>query len=378
MRKIILVTSLLVILFSQFKGHSQNAEKTHHAQLPIYCKECHTCNFPTYENPCLKILPNFTRKKGITVHHAAKDAPEFLKIGILSNRYEPTIFTHKLHAEMASMSGGCIFCHHFNPPGRIAPCRDCHESSSERSDLSKPGLKGAYHRQCLNCHRGWSHKNECQVCHALKGDTSHEVKIDDKEKYKNVIHPKISEPDKKVYQTDYDELPLVTFYHNTHITIYGYGCINCHENETCARCHDTMKITTTTEREPHEACIKCHENSIDNNCEKCHDTKARAPFTHAQTGWALNEQHINLQCRDCHSSKGEFKRLSTNCTSCHSDWKLGIFQHDSAGLILDETHKEFECEECHIGRDFTVLPVCNNCHDEYSFPKNKPGKEMHQ
>ena len=377
MRKIQSVVFIFVILFVQFEVYSQNEDKTHHAQFPLDCKECHTCSAPTYENPCLKIIPEFTRKKGITVHHSAEDAPELLQIGILSNRYEPTIFTHKLHAEMASMSGGCSFCHHFNPPGRVAPCRDCHEPSAERTDLSKPGLKGAYHRQCLNCHREWSHKNECQVCHALKGNEKDEANIDDKEEYKKIVHPKITEPDKKVYQTEYDELPLVTFYHKTHVTTYGYRCIECHENETCTRCHDTIKISTTMEREPHEACIKCHENSIDNKCEKCHDKKERAPFTHGQTGWPLNEQHINLRCGDCHSLNGEFKRLSTNCTSCHANWKLGSFQHDRTGLILDENHVEFECEECHINRNFSSVPVCSNCHDDYYFPKYKPGKEIH-
>ena len=168
---------LAFVIISAASAQSESVR--HHAQMFLDCKECHVCNTPTYEKPCLKIFPEFTRERGITVHHSAEDAPEILKIDGLSKLYEPSIFTHKLHAEMAGMSGGCISCHHHNPPGRIAACRQCHNPYVTGTDLNKPGLKGAYHRQCLNCHRQWSHTNECFVCHAEKSNQFLTAEISD-------------------------------------------------------------------------------------------------------------------------------------------------------------------------------------------------------
>ena len=37
-------------------------------------------------------------------------------------------------------------------------------------DLRQPSLKGAYHRQCINCHLDWSHENACGFCHEQAPD----------------------------------------------------------------------------------------------------------------------------------------------------------------------------------------------------------------
>ena len=354
---------------------AQGGEK-HHAQMDLDCQSCHTCERPTYEKPCLKILPDFTRRKGITVYHSAEDAPELLKIDILANLYEPTIFTHKLHAEMASMSGGCVSCHHFNPPGRIAGCHECHDAKATGTELGKPGLKGAYHRQCLNCHREWSHRNECTVCHAAKGEPDAATLTSVKAALKETRHPAIIEPAQLVYETGDDELPIATFYHDDHAQRYGLKCVDCHQNESCSRCHDTMKKATAAKREAHDNCTNCHAKEVDNDCRYCHDTKAKPRFKHEQTGFSLARYHSGLQCRDCHR-KGEQAQLSQTggiCNNCHRNWNVSNFDHEATGLILDENHIENECEDCHANRNFSAPPVCADCHDDLSYPKDKPGK----
>ena len=54
--------------------------------------------------------------------------------------------------------------------GPILKCSSCHESSRKREDVSIPDLKGAYHRQCMDCHREWSHETGCNSCHTPKKD----------------------------------------------------------------------------------------------------------------------------------------------------------------------------------------------------------------
>lgn len=341
----------------------------HHAQANINCKECHSCEIPTHSNPCLTLFPDF-RREGITIHDTAKDAPELFTIDTLSNIYEPSIFTHKLHAEMAAMSGGCASCHHFNPPGKILSCVNCHEAG-KRTDLSKPGLKGAYHRQCLNCHREWSHTTNCTVCHELKGAG----KVTDKSEFVGKSHEKMQIPFKLVYQTDEDDNPIVTFYHDEHNKMFGIECAECHKNESCSRCHDKSEDAKKVEKDPHENCINCHAESIDDDtkCQKCHSTKEKPRFSHATVGWKLNKFHEKLSCKACHVNN-QFKKQSTNCLSCHKAWKNNQFEHSVTGLKLDENHIDNDCSDCHTDMNFNKKPYCNDCHDNYSFPSQKPGK----
>jgi len=346
---------------------SQSEKIKHHAQAPLDCRECHSCNNPTYKNPCLKIFPDFKRE-GLTIHHSAADAPELFTIDTLSKIYEPSIFTHKLHAEMSAMSGGCASCHHHNPPGRILACIDCHEPSLKRTDLGRPGLKGAYHRQCLNCHREWSQTTNCIVCHAVKGSQQ----IEDKSEFIGKSHPEVSVPSKLVYQTDEEDNPIVTFFHDDHSRLFGLKCVDCHKNESCSRCHDTMKKAAVVEKEAHENCVDCHESEVNDNCTKCHDIKEKAHFNHASVGWKLNKYHKSLNCQTCHIS-AKFTKLNKRCTACHKSWKSGVFDHKVTGLVLDEDHEENECADCHENLNFAKRPTCDECHDDYSYPTQKPG-----
>lgn len=373
MKSYLLILSAIILMIGGINAQSGSVD--HHAKMALDCKSCHVCERPTYEKPCLKIFPEFTRRRGITVYNSVEDAPEILKIDVLSNLYEPTIFTHRLHAEMAGMAGGCISCHHFNPPGRVAACRECHDPAATGTDLSKPGLKGAYHRQCLNCHREWSHTNDCTVCHAVKGDPDAATVSSAKAIYQETRHPKISEPTRLVYTTDDDENPIVTFFHDDHAQRYGLKCTDCHQNETCGRCHDVEK-TVSTQKEPHDNCINCHADEIDNNCTFCHGTKEKPRFDHESTGFSLLRYHSGVDCDKCHGKRGEEYTLkpNRNCNNCHSTWSINNFDHGVTGLVLDENHNENDCTDCHINRNFSAAPSCSDCHEEISYPKEKPGR----
>ena len=115
---------------------------------------------------------------------------------------------------MADMSGGCTYCHHFNPPGKVLACAECHEAALLRDDINKPGLKGAYHRQCLDCHRTWSHKTDCVMCHERKveGQTD-EQELNLKAELIKKSHSAVKVPKKIVKETEYEDGPLVTFFH---------------------------------------------------------------------------------------------------------------------------------------------------------------------
>jgi hypothetical protein len=287
---------------------------------------------------------------------------------------------------MSDMSGGCAICHHNNPEGDILPCADCHSAETKRTDLSKPGLKGAYHRQCLSCHREWSHTTDCSICHALKSSQSETGEITDATDIIGIEHPPIPQPDKILYTTEADEGKLVTFYHDEHIQLYGLACVDCHTEESCSRCHDLSKPTLAEQLEAgkpvkmrhpgedyHDACFSCHE---DNDCGFCHAQKEQKPFNHqTRTGWQLKRYHANVSCQTCHPKRPNFSGLKSRCQNCHQGWNSETFKHASVGLSLDENHIYNDCSDCHTGNSYTAKPSCNNCHDDdIVYPASLPGK----
>jgi hypothetical protein len=68
----------------------------------------------------------------------------------------------------------CQGCHHESPIGENPPlCESCHGAEAAESDLLKPGLRGAYHQQCLGCHESMELKepSDCFGCHPAKQGT---------------------------------------------------------------------------------------------------------------------------------------------------------------------------------------------------------------
>lgn len=373
------IFAILVILYLTISTNAQQSSGKDHTKLNITCKTCHTCDVPTKSDPCLVKCP---RERIVTVYQKPEETPELITINQISDRYSPVYFSHKIHAQMSDMGGGCEGCHHFNTSGPILKCNSCHELSRKRDDVSLPDLKGAYHRQCMDCHREWSHETGCNSCHTPKKNLKDIKKTDIQKKYAGKEHPIVLEPTKLVYETNSDKGKFVTFYHDDHTKKFKLSCTTCHKQESCTKCHDVNKIdknknqkvvTKKTFEEQHKNCISCH--SKEENCSKCHNEKILEPFDHGKkTSWALNKYHINLSCVKCHGSKVPYKKVDSKCSSCHQDWNSEIFNHSVTGLQLDEIHIELSCEDCHIDKNFVVKPNCDNCHENYLFPIQKPGK----
>jgi len=366
---------LSVIVFGLFvlPGFAQD-----HSQMKFDCSLCHACETPTKSNPCLIVCP---REKMMTVHIAPEKSPRIIKMNklkVTEDLYEAVIFSHRAHAEMSEISGGCEMCHHYNPPGNIVACDYCHDLNRQRTDISKPDLKGAYHRQCIDCHSEWDNNVSCESCHELRG--SGKSAFTGKEYRKERIHPEINTPSKLVYKTSEQKGTLVTFFHNEHTGIFGFECKSCHREESCVKCHDVTKSSAKKEislEQKHKKCVSCHDTAVKTGCESCHTKKELKPFNHKiRTGFELKSYHSELSCSNCHPTKTVFTGLISTCTSCHSGWDSITFDHTITGLALDDMHVEFDCADCHNGEDFSKNPSCENCHDDKNYPEDKPGKQV--
>ena len=117
--------------------------------------------------------------------------PETVVIDVLANEYMPSQFPHRkmvqaisLRVEKSNMAkvfhtdqaGLCMGCHHNSPKTPEPPkCASCHSKKGpaigEGLD-GRPGLKGAYHGQCITCHQKMDVKSvaatDCVKCHEKK------------------------------------------------------------------------------------------------------------------------------------------------------------------------------------------------------------------
>lgn len=351
----------------------------------VPCSSCHTCENPAPEDLCLRGCVRALA--AAAAEEFKKRVPDLVILNELEDLYLPVPFDHRGHADMAEMTRGCTVCHHHTPEGAAHPaCRNCHEISPVREDMRKPSLKAAYHRQCLRCHREWSHETACEVCHPPKAGRGRELgmaSLPRKDDIMGRMHPPIPEPETTLYQTKYKHVvgTNVLFRHKEHIHRFGFTCAECHHEDSCSRCHEEGKSEAQrvkTLEEHHSPCAHCHDMESTEKCDHCHHLKGEpvpAPFEHASTGWPLTPYHEDKSCRVCHVSV-RFVKLDRDCNACHGTWSPATFDHATTGQHLDQSHSQSDCEGCHIDRKFDRPPTCDECHEEEEgivFPAKRPG-----
>ncbi|UCD37590.1 MAG: hypothetical protein JSW54_12295 [Fidelibacterota bacterium] len=348
-----------------------DAEVPHQHMWEQYCFDCHQCKSPTKEEPCLKGCP-YTGVTEAPLRSAAEQYPDIILINQLAELYAPVRFTHKAHADMSNMGQGCAECHHNSQSGKIPGCGECHQPGTDVVNLKQPGLKGAYHRQCLTCHKDWSHKNACDFCHApveVEGAGTEML---------TAIRPAVPTPQVEanvrfVYPTDYAAAPVVTFPHQEHDRAFGLACVDCHTGVGCVECHDVNR-TALASIDRTRSCFSCHGEE---NCGICHDSRERRSTYHAvPANWALGSRHDKLNCEECHGPTRNSTTPSSACGSCHTNWGIGNFDHSDAGLRLTSGHEELDCESCHRDELYARQPECSDCHDDLTYPEYLPGERL--
>lgn len=370
--KLSLITfALLFALLAPTLIFGDSGEEFGIAKAP--CKDCHLCDSPTKAEPCLKVCPGSIQD--LKSAHRVSEGPGMIVLGTTGTLYDPVSFDHKAHANMGEMGDGCISCHHYAPTGKIPPCSECH---AKPTTLGQPGLKGAYHRQCLGCHQQWSGTNDCVNCHKSTDEpATNSTSIG----ATGTTQEPMTQPAVKVYDIANPNGDKVTFYHNDHVEKFGVDCVTCHQRENCGYCHDknatqaSSKGSIKSAEEIHAICNDCHDGD---DCNLCHGTKEKTPFQHDAAHWRLGDYHTHLACDACHNTEGKrIKRLSAECVDCHDDWSPTSFDHAVTGLKLDETHSEFDCTDCHMNNRYHQPPSCVDCHDGDQSPdKNVPGVKV--
>ncbi len=116
--------------------------------------------------------------------------PEFVTIDVMSDKYQPSKMPHRkiVLSMVEKMKGSelaatfhatpealCAGCHH-NSPASVTPpkCASCHAKPFADPTSGKPGLKAAYHGQCMGCHTEMKLEKpaatNCVACHEKKAN----------------------------------------------------------------------------------------------------------------------------------------------------------------------------------------------------------------
>jgi len=157
------------------------------------CTICHTGPEPSRlaaVGSRYRSLDDFKPAKSKTrLSFGRNDIPDTVYINVLSEKYEAAVMPHReiidalmkhiTESKVATHFHGhedvvCQGCHHHSPVGQKPPlCESCHGEPFNEADLFKPGLYGAYHRQCLGCHQQMqiTKPSDCVGCHAEKPAT---------------------------------------------------------------------------------------------------------------------------------------------------------------------------------------------------------------
>lgn len=117
--------------------------------------------------------------KDVTDVYFLLDSPIIKK---REDHYQPVRFSHQRHG---SLTQDCSKCHHYRPKDPKAlettRCSGCHQEAFNPEHPERIGLKAAYHKQCMECHKTEAKGPvDCKGCH-LQNVPDHKslVKLND-------------------------------------------------------------------------------------------------------------------------------------------------------------------------------------------------------
>ncbi|MGD8333182.1 MAG: Ni/Fe-hydrogenase cytochrome b subunit, partial [Desulfobacterales bacterium] len=242
-----------------------------------------------------------------------------------SDLYEPVRFMHSKHANVL---GDCTICHHRNPredgdtygePMTLvilqqkqetpAGCADCHARPFNPKQLNTPGLKGAYHQLCMDCHQ----ESE-QVPH-VRGPIL----------YSAMVRGPVARTLDTRAPTDClachaknvpDHNKLVKLQGKVDALAVTRNCLSCHEQEGKAiletahwKWHGASPYTVGHEK---RVDIGKRSNTINNFCINLNGNWPRCTSCHIGYGWEDANFDFNdpgkIDCLVCHDTTGTYQK----------------------------------------------------------------------
>ena len=123
----------------------------------------------------------------------AADMPEQVSLDTMAVLFDGVEFDHAMHTDLGEDCSAChhhttgtgttdercVSCHANSDEVASVGCRDCHAADPFSAEyinresqeiyqfhIDRPGLKAAYHWNCIGCHGEMGGPTDCQDCHA--------------------------------------------------------------------------------------------------------------------------------------------------------------------------------------------------------------------
>ncbi len=357
------------------------------------------------------------------------DSPVIRKYG---DDYEPVRFMHRKHAGVIR---DCAICHHRQPreegdrygepvtmdrlrtlEQKPVSCAECHGTPFDPKRLNTPGLKGAYHLLCINCHR------EAEQTPHTRGPVMYSALARGPE-----VRPLDTRAPTDCLACHAKKVPD----HKELVKLQGKpgprevtaNCLTCHEKEGRAILKTSHwkwqgPSPFTQGHEKRNDLGKRH-NTINNFCINLNGNWARCTSCHIGYGW--KDQNFDftdmkgIDCLVCHDTTGTYKKSppgaglpakgvdllkvaqnvgrptrSTCGMNCHfrggggdavkpGDMSSALAEPDRSQdvhMAQQEDGMNFRCQDCHktrnhmiSGRSISVPAVegdlsCEYCHTD--------------
>lgn len=156
------------------------------------CTKCHTVDkaaigsLPMNDEKKTKVAQKMLDAASISSPMVSDELiPEKVTIKAMVDKYEGALFPHRkiIHKLASGIKENkmadffhrgkttlCMGCHHNSPASTHPPkCASCHGKPFKTAQDGRPGLKGAYHGQCITCHQVMKIEKpaatDCTKCH---------------------------------------------------------------------------------------------------------------------------------------------------------------------------------------------------------------------
>ncbi|MFH0727495.1 MAG: cytochrome c3 family protein [Pseudomonadota bacterium] len=113
-------------------------------------------------------IPEKVVIKNLSEEYGAVDFPHRKIVKTLVNNIKDNKLAGYFHSPEGAI---CKGCHHNSPLSKKPPqCGNCHAATEDVKNPLKPGIKGAYHLQCIRCHNIMkiTKVDGCTKCHEEK------------------------------------------------------------------------------------------------------------------------------------------------------------------------------------------------------------------
>ena len=309
------------------------------------------------------------------------------------------------HAHLEGISN-CTKCHELGEHVSDEKCLTCHLELKSRIDLKKGfhSSSKVYKKSCWICHSEHLSR-KYDIVHLNKDKFDHQqtgwaLEGKHKEKRCEDCHKKEHITDPVILKKRMTFLGLntacLTCHENKHQNTLSANCLECHTYEAfkpaskfdhakakfmlkgkhnsveCKKCHEIQLVNGKEFQKftgiQFKGCVNCHKDKHDNkfgqNCAECHSEesfktiKSTGNFDHSKTDFKLEDKHINLNCKLCHTGSLTTPMLHNKCTDCHADYHKGQFSKN--GTLSD-------CKDCHSTKGFQGSSFSIERHNKGSF-----------